>query len=188
MMINNCTLKCYEHTNPVIENIFLTSLISLKNGFVLGTNIWISIFNRIINENSIGNANRDSHHTNNKKKQTLIDIFLSSAKEKLKQTKELELGKSDKKPPVRKIKKTTTAKESGKKRKKEMHSSGRIENYFTMKQNKDNENILNGAMRTNKDGDTSDRSVGGPEMVRNDIKKTRIDEGKAPLGVKLAAD
>ena len=33
--------KCYEHKNLNIENIFLSSLISLRNGFVLGTNIWI---------------------------------------------------------------------------------------------------------------------------------------------------
>ena len=35
-------VKCYEHTNLIIENIFLSSLVSLRNGFVLGTNILIS--------------------------------------------------------------------------------------------------------------------------------------------------
>ena len=43
-LIYNCAGKCYERTNLIIENIFLSSLISLRNGFVLGTNIWISIF------------------------------------------------------------------------------------------------------------------------------------------------
>ena len=43
-MISNCTDKCYEHTNPIIDKIFFSSLISRRNGFVLGTNIWISIF------------------------------------------------------------------------------------------------------------------------------------------------
>ena len=63
--------------------------------------------------------------------QTTIDIFLRSAKEKLKQTKEVESGGSDKKPPVRKTKKTPTAQEPGKKGKKEMPYSGSIEKYFT---------------------------------------------------------
>ena len=40
----NCTAKSYEHVIPRIENIFLSSLISLRNGFVLATNTWISIF------------------------------------------------------------------------------------------------------------------------------------------------
>ena len=47
-LIYNCTVKCYEHTNLIIENIFLSSLISLRNGFVLGTNIRISIFKKKI--------------------------------------------------------------------------------------------------------------------------------------------
>ena len=41
--VYNCTVKCYEHSNPIIENIFLNSLISLRNSFILGTNIRISI-------------------------------------------------------------------------------------------------------------------------------------------------
>ena len=44
MMIYNSTVKSYEHIIPILENIFLSSLISLRNGFVLGTNIWITIF------------------------------------------------------------------------------------------------------------------------------------------------
>ena len=44
-------------------------------------------------------------------------------------TKELELGKCDKKPPVRKTKETPTVKETGKKRKKELPSSGNIKKY-----------------------------------------------------------
>ena len=43
-MINNCTVRCYEYTYPIKKEIFLSSLISLRNGFVLATNIWISIF------------------------------------------------------------------------------------------------------------------------------------------------
>ena len=43
-LIYICTVKYYEHTNPILENIFLSSLISFRNGFVLGTNIQISIF------------------------------------------------------------------------------------------------------------------------------------------------
>ena len=38
------TIKCYEHTNPKLENMFFSSLTYLRNGFVLGTNIWIWIF------------------------------------------------------------------------------------------------------------------------------------------------
>ena len=43
MMIFNCTDKYYKHTNLIIEKIFLSSLISHRNVFVLGTNIWISM-------------------------------------------------------------------------------------------------------------------------------------------------
>ena len=50
MMFNNCAVKCYECTNQIREMIFLRSLISLRNGFVLATNIWISIFEGIRNE------------------------------------------------------------------------------------------------------------------------------------------
>ena len=46
-LIYNCTVKCYEHRNPRIENIMLSSLILLQNGFVFSVNIWISIFNCI---------------------------------------------------------------------------------------------------------------------------------------------
>ena len=51
-MINNCAVKCYERTNLIREMIFLRSLILLRNGFVLATNIWISIFAGIRNEHS----------------------------------------------------------------------------------------------------------------------------------------
>ena len=34
------TAKSYEHIIQIIENIFLSSLISLINGFVLGANIY----------------------------------------------------------------------------------------------------------------------------------------------------
>ena len=44
MMIYNCTVKSYEQKIPTIEIIFLSSLMLLRNGFVLATNIWISIF------------------------------------------------------------------------------------------------------------------------------------------------
>ena len=37
---------CYEHAKPKIENVFLSSLISLRKGFVLGTNLWISILKK----------------------------------------------------------------------------------------------------------------------------------------------
>ena len=37
MRIPNCTAKSYEHLIPRIENIFFSSLISLRNGFVLRT-------------------------------------------------------------------------------------------------------------------------------------------------------
>ena len=40
-----------------LKNLFLSSLISLRNGSVLGTNIWISIFKWIGNENSKLNIN-----------------------------------------------------------------------------------------------------------------------------------
>ena len=44
MRINNRAVKCYEQSNPIIKDIFLSSLISLRNGIVFGTNIWISTF------------------------------------------------------------------------------------------------------------------------------------------------
>ena len=44
MIVYNCTVKAFEHSNPKIEDVFLSSLILLKYGFVLGMNIWISIF------------------------------------------------------------------------------------------------------------------------------------------------
>ena len=45
MKIYNSMGECYEHTNSILENIlFLSSLILLGNGVVLGTNLWISIF------------------------------------------------------------------------------------------------------------------------------------------------
>ena len=47
MMIYNSTVKSCEHIIPIIENLFLSSLISLRNGFVLGTNICISILNEL---------------------------------------------------------------------------------------------------------------------------------------------
>ena len=121
---------------------------------------------------SLGIVQKDTLNTNNKERQTSIDIFLSSAREKLKHTKELESGNNNKKPPVKNIKKKTMAQESGKKRKKEMPSSGKIENYFTREQNKDKENILNDDKRTDKDGDISDRIVGGQDLAKKDIKKT----------------
>ena len=34
-MIQNSTVKLYEHTNLKLDNIFLSSLIYLRNGFVL---------------------------------------------------------------------------------------------------------------------------------------------------------
>ena len=39
-MIYNCTVKCYAHTNSIIENIYISSLTSLRNGFVLETSIY----------------------------------------------------------------------------------------------------------------------------------------------------
>ena len=44
MKIYNYTDECYEDTNSILENLFLSSLILLRNGFDLGTNLWISIF------------------------------------------------------------------------------------------------------------------------------------------------
>ena len=38
-MIYNYTVKCYQHRNPIIDNIFLRSLIFLRKGFAFGTNI-----------------------------------------------------------------------------------------------------------------------------------------------------
>ena len=38
-MIYNCTLKCYEHRNPIVEYILLNSQILLRNGFVFSANI-----------------------------------------------------------------------------------------------------------------------------------------------------
>ena len=40
MIFNNYAVKCYKCTNPIREMIFLRSLISLRNGFVLATNIY----------------------------------------------------------------------------------------------------------------------------------------------------
>ena len=37
----NCIVEYYAHANPIIENVFLSSLISLRNGFVFGTNIYV---------------------------------------------------------------------------------------------------------------------------------------------------
>ena len=39
MMIYSCTAMSYEHILPIIENIFLSSLLWLRNGFALGMNI-----------------------------------------------------------------------------------------------------------------------------------------------------
>ena len=55
--------RCFEYTNPTIDiwnngylkNLYLSSLISLRNGSVLGTNIRISIFRWIKNEYSRSN-------------------------------------------------------------------------------------------------------------------------------------
>ena len=52
IMINNCTVECYEHTNAIKEKVLLNTLISLRNGFVLETNILISIFKWIRKEYS----------------------------------------------------------------------------------------------------------------------------------------
>ena len=52
IMIGNCTFKYSKHKNSILKDIFLSSLSSLKNGFVLRTNIWISIYKRIRNEYS----------------------------------------------------------------------------------------------------------------------------------------
>ena len=38
-MIYKCTVKYNECRNPIIENLFLSSLISLREGFVFNTNI-----------------------------------------------------------------------------------------------------------------------------------------------------
>ena len=43
VMIYNCTVKEFKHTNPKIEDVFLSSLILLKNGFVLGMNIYMDL-------------------------------------------------------------------------------------------------------------------------------------------------
>ena len=40
-MIYNSIFTCFKHTNPII---FLGSLISLRNGSVLGANVWILFF------------------------------------------------------------------------------------------------------------------------------------------------
>ena len=44
MTINNCTIQCYEHTNSIKKEIFLSSLMSLRNGFVLANNIYGYLF------------------------------------------------------------------------------------------------------------------------------------------------
>ena len=44
IIIDNCTVECYKHTNATKEKILINTLISLRNGFVLATNIGISIF------------------------------------------------------------------------------------------------------------------------------------------------
>ena len=43
-MIYNCTVGCREQKNLIMKTIFLSSMISHINDFVLGTNIWISFF------------------------------------------------------------------------------------------------------------------------------------------------
>ena len=43
----NCIVEYYAHANPIKENIFLSSLISLRNGFVFGTNICIPFENEL---------------------------------------------------------------------------------------------------------------------------------------------
>ena len=47
MMIYSCTVKSYDHIIPIIENIFLSYLISLRNGLVLGTNISVRAKSRL---------------------------------------------------------------------------------------------------------------------------------------------
>ena len=47
-----CTVKCYEHTNQIIENIFLSPLITFRTGFVLDTNIYVSQFSNKLEMNS----------------------------------------------------------------------------------------------------------------------------------------
>ena len=39
MMIYSCTAMSYEHILPIIENIFLSSLLWVRKGFVHGMNI-----------------------------------------------------------------------------------------------------------------------------------------------------
>ena len=137
---------------------------------------------------SRGTVQKVSPNINDKKKQTSIDIFLNSAREKLKHTTELESEKRNKNPPAKNIKKKPMMQDSGKKRKKEMPPSGKIENYFTREQDKDKGNILNDDKRTDKDDDISGGIGGRKKLAEKDIKKTEPEEGKAPPDVELALE
>ena len=114
---------------------------------------------------SLSTGTTDLHRLNDKKKQTAIDTFLCSAKEKLLQTKEVELNRSNKRTPVRNVKKTPTVKESGKKRKKEMQSSGNIEKYFTRRQNSNKDDIKSGEGGFNNNVDNSNIGREVPMMM-----------------------
>ena len=74
-MINKCRVKCYEHTNPIKKEIFLSSLMLLRNGFVLATNIRISIFKLIRIEYSMLHIKWAVKHT---LKHLLIPLFFGT--------------------------------------------------------------------------------------------------------------
>ena len=58
-MIYSSTLKCYEHRNPIKENISLSSQILLRNGFVFCTNIYGSQLSNEVQMNSLGSISND---------------------------------------------------------------------------------------------------------------------------------
>ena len=112
---------------------------------------------------------------------------MDSVKKKLEQPKELEVVK---KTPVRKVMKVPMMKESGEKRKKTVlpvPSSGNIKKYFTIegKKTKNDDDINEEGVSTN-DTNTTTNNVENPGAVLDKVRKTIIDDEKAPLHVQPA--
>ena len=127
------------------------------------------------------------HEIHLKKKQTTIECFLDSVKKKLEQPMELEVVK---KTPVRKVMKVPMMKESGEKRKKTVlpvPSSGNIKKYFTIEGKKTkNDDVINEEGVSNNDTNTTTNDVENPGAVLDEVRKTVVDDEKAPLHVQPA--
>ena len=125
------------------------------------------------------------HQLHSNKKQTTIECFLDSVKEKMTQPKELEITT---RTPVRKVVKVPIVKESGRKRKKTSlpaPSIGSIKNYFTtgVKKTRNDDVVIGGGVSTN-DTDTPTNDVVNTDVVLDGVRKTSL----APLNEQPAVN